>query len=247
MQALIDGDIVAFRCAASVKEDEPEDLAIYRVDVLIQQIVEATDATSIRVFVKGSRNFRYELYPAYKANRKDMVDPIYRKACHNHLLKAYDAEEAHGMEADDLLGINQKKEGTVICSIDKDLLTIPGHHFNFVKIEHQHVKQQDALRTFYKQMLIGDRSDNLIGVHGLGPKKAEKLLDHLDDEQDMFDVVYNKYNEDAERFVTNANCFWILQEKDTLWANRQDLILPDPCKQEVDRQLEFMKSLNLTI
>lgn len=246
MQALIDGDIVAFRCAASVKEEEPLELAIYRVDVLIQQIVEATDATSIRVFVKGKDNFRYKLYPAYKAHRKDMVDPIYRQACHDHLLKAYEAEEAHGMEADDMLGINQKPTGTVICSIDKDLLTIPGHHYNFVKVDHTHVTQQDALRTFYKQMMIGDIADNLIGVQGLGPKKSEKLIDHLDDEQDLFDVVYDKYNNDAERFVTNANCFWILRNEGELWASRQNLILPEPCKLVVDQQLKFMKSLNQT-
>jgi len=246
MQALIDGDIVAFRCAASVKEDEPEELAIYRVDVLIQQIIEATDATSMRVFVKGKGNFRYKIYPEYKANRKDMVDPIWRESCHQHLLKAYEAEEAHGMEADDMMGINQQEEGTVICSIDKDLLTIPGHHYNFVKVEHKHVSKQDGLRTFYKQMMIGDKSDNLIGVAGLGPKKSDKLIDHLDDEQEMFEVVYNKYNEDAQRFVTNANCFWILQNPGELWVNRQRLTLPSQCEQEVEAALSFTKSLNLT-
>jgi DNA polymerase-1 len=246
MQALVDGDIVAYRCAASVKEFEPMELAIYRVDVLLQQIIEATDATTMQVFVKGKDNFRYKIYPEYKANRRDTPDPIWRQACHDHLLNEYKAIEAHGMEADDLLGINQQEEGSVICSIDKDLRTIPGHHFNFVKVELDHVKKQDALRTFYKQMLIGDRSDNLFGVDKIGPKKADKLLEHLDDEQDMFEVVYNKYNEDAKRFVTNANCFWILQNKGELWVNRQRLILPSECKQEVDQQLEFTKSLNLT-
>lgn len=235
MQALIDGDIVAYRCAASVKEDEPMDLAIYRVDVLIQQIIEATDATSMRVFVKGKDNFRYKIYPEYKANRRDTPDPIWRKACHEHLLKEHGAEEAHGIEADDMLGINQQDTGTVICSIDKDLRTIAGHHFNFVRVELDHVKKQDALRTFYKQMLIGDRSDNLIGVNRIGPKNAEKLLDHLNDEQDMFEVVYNKYNEDAKRFVTNANCFWILQNEGELWTKRsQHLILPKSCIEKVD-------------
>lgn len=243
MIALVDGDIVAYRCAASVKEYEPMELAIYRVDVLMQQIVEATDATSRRVFVKGKDNFRYKIYPEYKANRKETIDPIWRKACHEHLLKEYSAEESHGMEADDMLGISQQDTGTVVCSIDKDLKTIPGQHYNFVRLEHDVVKKQDALRTFYKQMLIGDTSDNLIGVDGIGKKKAEKLLEHLDDEQDMFDVVYNKYNEDAKRFVTNANCFWILQEENGFWVNRQNLILPDLCKQEVEAQQKFMKSL----
>lgn len=220
MQALIDGDIVAYRCAASVKEDEPMDLAIYRVDVLIQQIIEATDATSMRVFVKGKDNFRYKIYPEYKANRRDTPDPIWRKACHEHLLKAHGAEEAHGMEADDMLGINQQEEGTVICSIDKDLRTIAGHHFNFVRVELDHVKKQDALRTFYKQMIQGDVADNIIGIRGLGPKKAAKLIDHLDDECDMFDIVRNLYQDD-DRFLMNCACVWIMQEKNKTFLDRE--------------------------
>jgi DNA polymerase-1 len=242
MIALIDGDIVAFRCAVSVTEDEPEELAIYRVDVLIQQIIEATEADSYRVFVKGDNNFRYKIYPEYKANRKEFIDPVHRAVCHNHLLLEHNAIPAEFGEADDMLGIYQEGN-TVICSIDKDLLMIPGRHYNFVKVEHSRVKPQDGLRTFYKQMMIGDRSDNLIGVEGIGPKKADKLIDPLDDEQDMFDVVYDKYKEDAKRFVTNANCFWILQRPGGIWAKRQNLILPNQCQQEVDQQLEFISSM----
>jgi len=245
MIALIDGDIVAYRCAASVKPGEPYDLAAYRINSLLREIIEATNVDAYFIFVKGQDNFRYHLYPEYKANRKDVAPPEFLEECHTFLKESWGAIPADGCETDDLLGINQA-DNTIICSIDKDLLMIPGRHYNFVKYDSTFVNKQDALRTFYKQMMIGDRSDNLIGVDKIGPVKANKLIDALDDEQDMFDVVYNKYNEDARRFVTNANCFWIMQRKGELWVNRQNLILTNECQQEVDRQLKFMKSLNPT-
>jgi len=245
MIALIDGDIVAYRCAASVLDYEPVDLAMYRTEMLLRQIIDTTQAENYFVFIKGGDNFRYKIYPEYKANRRDLVEPKYLEDCNNYLMDEWGAIQAWGCEADDLLGINQA-DNTIICSIDKDLLTIPGRHHNFVRMENTFVTKQDALRTFYKQMMIGDRGDNLFGVDKIGKVKAAKLIDPLDDEQDMFDVVYNKYNNDAKRFVTNANCFWIMQRKDELWVNRQNLTLPSECQQEVDQQLKFMKSLNQT-
>ena len=244
MIALIDGDIVAYRVAATVREDEDFEICEYRIDVLMQQIFDAADSEEYKLFVKGSKNFRYELNPDYKANRKDMVKPVYLDSCYDYLVNNWNAIKSNGIETDDNLGINQT-EDTVICSIDKDLLMIPGQHWNFVKCFGQTVSRQDGLRHFYKQMLIGDTSDNIFGVKGIGPKKAEKLIDPLDEEQDMFNVVYNLYN-DPQRFVMNANCLWIMQKENELWVDRQDLTLPEKCQPEVEAKLNFMKSLNQT-
>jgi 5'-3' exonuclease len=133
----------------------------------------------------------------------------------------------------------------MICTIDKDLDMIPGMHYNFVKIKCILCNQLTALKFFYKQMLIGDTSDHIFGIKGIGPVKAEKLLKDTKTEQEMFDIVYKLYN-DPKRFVMNACCLWI-QNKGELWVNRQNLILPEQCKQEVDLMLEFMMSLNLDI
>lgn len=243
--ALIDSDLVAYRCAATVTEDMEQDIAFYRMDVLVQQIIEATDVTGTILYLTGKNNFRKKINPDYKANRRDTVPPVYLQECRQHLVDNHNAIISDGCEADDLLGINQTQD-TIICSLDKDLRMIPGNHYNWTKVELDRVTKQDGLRHFYKQMLIGDKSDNIFGVDKIGPVKAAKLIDHLDDEQDMFDAVWAKYDEDAARFVMNANCLWIQRNRGEIWANQQALTLPKECQQEVEASLEFMKSLNQT-
>ena len=62
----------------------------------------------------------------------------------------------------------------------------------------------------------------------------------------MFNAVWAKYDEDAVRFVMNANCLWIQRNPGEIWASQQALTLPKECQQEVEASLEFMKSLNPT-
>lgn len=241
--ALIDADLVAFRCAATVQEHEPVDIAIYRVDVLMRQILEATDSEQYKSFLTGRGNFRKVINTEYKANRKDKEPPYYLQDCRKYLIEEWNAIVSEGCEADDLLGIEQTDE-TVVCSLDKDLLMIPGVHFNWNKVEYTQVDQQLGLRTFYKQMLIGDRSDNIFGVDKIGPVKAAKCIDHLETEQEMFDTVLALYNDEYSRFIMNAQCLWIMQNKDETWAHRsQGLRLTSVFRQELEKELEFMKSL----
>lgn len=246
MNLLIDADLVAYRCAATVSEDMDRDIAFYRMDVLIQQIIEATEGASYSLYLTGKNNFRKKINPEYKANRKDTVPPVYLQDCRQYLVDNHYAVISDGCEADDLLGISQNKD-TIICSLDKDLRMIPGNHYNWTKVELDKVTKQDGLRHFYKQMLAGDRSDNVFGFDGIAratiPKFIDKLIEPLNDEQDMFDVVYDKYNQDAQRFVMNANCLWIQRNPGEIWASQQALTLPKECQQEVEASLEFMKSL----
>lgn len=241
--ALIDADLVAFRCAATVQEHEPLDVAVYRVDVLMRQILEATESEQYKAFLTGRGNFRKIINTEYKANRKDKEPPFYLQDCREYLIKEWNAVVSDGIEADDLLGIEQTDE-TVVCSLDKDLLMIPGVHFNWNKVEYTHVDQLTGLRTFYKQMLVGDRSDNVFGVDKIGPVKAAKAIDHLETEQEMFDTVLALYDDEYSRFIMNAQCLWIMQNEGETWAHRsQGLHLTSVFRQELENELQFMKSL----
>ena len=182
MIALIDGDIVVYRSAASAK-DEEQWVAQARADQMLRDILEATGADSYKVFLTGSGNFRRELTPTYKANRPD-ERPEHWQAVREFLVTQHKAMICEGWEADDQLGIEQDKVGgtTVICSIDKDLLQVPGKHYNFVKKEFKEVSPYEGLKKLYLQALIGDRSDNIVGVQGIGPVKAEKALEGLETE-----------------------------------------------------------------
>ncbi len=213
--ALIDADIVAYRCAASNDVEDGEEIAILRTDKLMQDILYVTGAAEYRCFLTGSDNFRKQINLEYKANRKDKPLPLWLASCKEYLIKEWNAEVCEGYEADDALGMYQT-ENTTICTIDKDLDQIAGKHYNFVKQEFYDVLELDGLRYFYKQLLIGDRSDNIFGVDGIGKVKASKLIDHLNDETEMLSTVKDLYDSD-ERLLTNGQCLWIWRKENDIW------------------------------
>ena len=216
MKALIDADIVAYRVACTLQEDDAKDFAYARTEDLVDHILVETEATEYRLFLTGKNNFRYTIYPEYKAHRPK-EKPYWLEPIREYLIATFNAEVIDGMEADDALGLNQTKD-TIICSIDKDLLMIPGRHFNFVKNEFVDVVEIEGLRHFYKQCLMGDRSDNIKGIEKIGPKKADKLLADCNSEQELFNKVREAYSNDEE-FKMNAQVLWIRQTGKEDWLN----------------------------
>lgn len=215
--ALIDADIVAYRCAASA-EHEGEEIALLRVEGMMQDILSRHE--EYKAFLSGENNFRYIIYPEYKANRRDKPKPIYLEACRNYLINEYKAVVCDGYEADDACGVNQT-DNTVIYSIDKDLLQIEGWHFNFVTGELKEISYLDGIRQFYRQMLIGDTADHVKGIDGIGKVKAAKLIDHLEDELQMISTVMGLYN-DEERYKVNADVLWIWRKENQKYTDRVD-------------------------
>ena len=132
--------------------------------------------------VKGKGNYRKDLSPDYKAKRPELDKDVRDKLnyLHKHAVSK-GAIQADGMEADDLVSIwareaLDRKEEYVICGIDKDLLQIPGHHYNYGKDTWQLINEEEALHNLYIQCLTGDNTDNIPGLKGIGPKKAAKIL-----------------------------------------------------------------------
>ena len=217
MLALIDADIVAFRCAASA-EAEPEEVALLRTEGMMQEILNGSD--TFVCYLTGPNNFRKKINPEYKANRKDKPKPIHLAICREFLIDQYDAKVTDGFEADDALGMAQTNE-SVIYSIDKDLLMIPGCHYNFVTKTYKEVDELEGLKSFYRSMLVGDRSDNIKGVEGIGPVKAGKLIDPCTTEEEMMHIVIDYYSDPA-RYIMNADCLWIWRALDEIYTKRMD-------------------------
>lgn len=231
MQALVDGDIVAYRSAASCEAAGPDkvrvptvgvEIAIARADELMHRILFETSSTSYRVFLSNGETFRHRLYPAYKANRSELAKPHYLQAVREYLVTNWNAELANDIEADDLLGIHQLGAETVVCSIDKDLLQVPGRHYNFVKNEFYEINEIDGMRHFWFQMIMGDRADNVPGYDGKMRQTVPKFLQPLIDDlyecttyNEMETLVKDVYTEE-EQFEINKKLFHILREEPQL-------------------------------
>lgn len=210
---LVDGDTVAYRCAASIeptktKDREPDDLAILRADELMYRILNETQSSEYIMFLSGGENFRKILNPLYKANRTQEL-PKMLGACQEFLINEWKAKMVHGYEADDAIGMAHEPDKTLIAANDKDFKQLPGEHYNFVRLEWDVVDEETAEFNFWCQMLIGDTSDNIQGVEGLGKVKAPKKLLGLSAKQ-MYDTVRELYNDD-ERFLMNFRMLRILR------------------------------------
>lgn len=174
--ALIDGDVLTYRIGFTT-EDESEGIALIRMNNYIDEILHNSQASDYQVFLspaKREQNFRFQLYPEYKANRT-VPKPKHYQALRDYLVTFEQAHISENMEADDELGLRQT-DSTIICSIDKDLLQIPGRHYNFVKNQHIVVSPEEGRRRFYTQLLMGDITDNIPGIPRVGIKTAEGII-----------------------------------------------------------------------
>jgi DNA polymerase-1 len=207
VEALLDGDIYAFRVACTTENDN-EAIAVYRVNEMIENTLSEVEASEYKLFLTSPDNFRKHVYPEYKANRT-ATKPKHLQFLKDYLIESWQGQVAERMEADDYLGINQH-ESSIICSIDKDLLQVPGKHYNIVKKEFYEVDEETGFRNFYTQLLTGDTSDNIKGIAGIGPVKAKKALTGYFTEQGMFSVVREMYQND-EWMIMNGQCLWILR------------------------------------
>ena len=179
--ALIDADSIYYKAAFRKDKKDIRQL----IDKVMLQIEGQCFATpeDCKVAVKGRGNFRKDLYPKYKANRKVDEDlKPYLNYGHQYMVDKYEAVMADGMEADDLVSIwayeaREMELQYVVVGIDKDLKQIPGNHYNFNKVEHSFIDDAEAHRLLMIQCLTGDTSDNIPGLRGIGPKKAEKILE----------------------------------------------------------------------
>ena len=198
--ALIDADIMLYR-ACWKHEGEEVELAYETIDAMFEHIFYVTKCLSYIGFLTGRDNFRKEIAVTkeYKGNRKDMPLPEHFDNVRQYLTKEWGCKVVDGIEADDALGICQTElDKTIICSIDKDLLQIEGLHYNWNNNEVSFVNQHDANRLVHKQTLMGDSTDNIVGIPRVGKVKAEKILSGGEMEDSYEDICMNAYKEHFE-------------------------------------------------
>ncbi|NLE44083.1 MAG: DNA polymerase I [Chloroflexi bacterium] len=219
---LIDGHALAYRAFHALPVDmrtsqgELTNAVFGFTSMLLGVLQDEKPAFVAVTFDKGG-TFRYDIYPEYKAHRSKMPEEM--RVQMDRIREVVGALripifEEEGYEADDLLGtlsLQAEKQGldTLIVTGDTDLLQLVDEHTRVLtsrwRFSDTVVYDPEAVRQRYGlepeqlldyKALVGDKSDNIPGVSGVGEKTAVALLQ----EYGSLDAIYEHLDDIPSRF-----------------------------------------------
>ncbi len=196
---LVDGSAFVFRAFYAIRQelttsDGTPTNAVFGFKNMLQKLLRQEEPDYIAVvFDERGPTFRHEADPTYKANRKRMPDELAVQLPLIHrLVEAYNIPKLslQGYEADDIIGTLSHRleaEGldVVLVSGDKDFCQLVTPHVTiFDPMKDQRMGEAEVEEKFGVEPsrvievlgLMGDASDNVPGVPGIGEKTAKKLL-----------------------------------------------------------------------
>lgn len=199
--ALIDGDTLVYESTTATEKAIKWDNELWTLhgflpeaqahfDEQVKDIKEATDADEVVIALSAldPQRWREKIMPTYKQHRRDKRKPLLYTGIREHCHATYKTLERPMLEGDDVLGIlathpdlAMLKGATsrVVVSIDKDLKTIPGEHYNYQKELSFTICEAEADYYHFMQALTGDTTDGYPGCPKIGPVSAAKILDPL--------------------------------------------------------------------
>ncbi len=128
------------------------------------------------IVIGDKSNFRYDIYPDYKGNRKGRPMSEQFKKLRKWARKKFSPKQ--NVEADDVVAYYVRK-GAIGFSGDKDLLKgVPGIWFDcyYTRKHWVRTSKEDAHHFNLLQYLAGDRGDNIKGMPRIGMPTAENIL-----------------------------------------------------------------------
>ena len=161
------------------------------------------DSTHVVVFDAKGKTFRDEIYTEYKANRPPMPDDLRDQIAPIHeIIKAMGMPMLiiDGVEADDVIGTlavqaTAAKQAVVISTGDKDIAQLVNEHITLINtMNNSAMNRAGVIEKFGIPpelvidylALLGDKSDNIPGVPGVGEKTALGLIQGLGGLDDIY-------------------------------------------------------------
>lgn len=255
--ALIDLDVVLYQSIAGQdqeiqwdedgpivplgSEDQAEEVAHHTILSWADMVgVKPTQRSKGIVLCRSDRSrpkatFRYDVHPKYKQGRTEEKPSMFF-TLEEKLCEQYDNRVYRGLEGDDVMGLlGTSHNDAVLCSIDKDIYTVPGQVARFIgdpsliPVEKINVEQADYYWMY--QTLTGDSTDGYLGAPGVGDKGAVAILDPVRDKgfHTMWAAVVQAYETQFEKkrwkakfvkdnpvqeAIMNAQCARILRTGD---------------------------------
>ncbi len=244
---LVDGSAYIYRAYHAVAplnnaEGMPTHAVFGFLNILKRLIKEKEPRYLAVAFDMRGPVFRHDIYPEYKANRPPMPDDLAVQIPYiKELVAAMNIPcfEETGVEADDIIAsaarlLSEQGHKVIIVSGDKDLLQLVGEQVVMwdpmkkktmdaaAVTEKYHVSPQQLLDCY---ALMGDSSDNVPGVPGVGPKTAEKLINEHGSLEQVYDALEGmKKSRLKERLGENREAAFLSRD---LIRLKYDVKVPD--------------------
>jgi len=222
---LVDGSSYIFRAFFGVRQLSTSKgfptNALYGFINMLQKVIREEKPDYLVVaFDSPDKTFRHKIYPDYKANREAPPEELAKQFPYfEPLVQAYGLSSVRrpGFEADDIIGTLAKKgiqEGleVVIVSGDKDMMQlISPNVYMLDTMKNKKFMDKEVVEKFGVQAdkvvevmgLMGDSSDHVPGVAGIGPKTAAELIQKFGSIESLYkridEVEKKKVKEKLER------------------------------------------------
>lgn len=255
---LIDGMAIAYRAyfafmSRPLRNSKGENTsAVYGFATTMNRIIEQEQPDFLAVAMDCKEpTFRHERYEPYKANREAMPeDLVHQLPWLDQLIEAYEVPlfKTPGLEADDLIGTLAQKaeaEGLEVFMVtpDKDYLQLVTEKINIYKpskatetpdkITLERVPEKFGVgpeRIIDILALMGDSSDNIPGVKGVGEKTATKLVQQFGSLEEIYENIEKVKGKVKDK---------LLNDKEMAFLSKELVTIKTDC--EVDFDLSKLK------
>ncbi len=196
------------------------------------------ESVTAHVYIDGDGNFRSKIcsIKPYKGHRSVHAKPLKYNDIRQYMLDNWNAQVVHDQETDDAIAIAQTSiamEGgkSIIVSVDKDFLQVPGWHMNPNK-GFKKVDRAQARKRLYIQCLTGDTVDNIGGCFKIGPDRAKRLLAGVTGELTMWRIVVEAYENSGDHYnglsgaaaaLENMRLVFLRRTADQMWMPPEDV------------------------
>lgn len=175
------------------EEYDPINYTYHIIDSMIESMIEKFPGPYKVIISDTTCNWRKDLYPDYKAHRPVNTLTTLPNA-YEYIKTKWDAVWEECKEADDLLPkYGSEVQTPIYAHIDKDLDQLPGLHYNYKTKKKYTVSKEQGYKKFLELLMVGDTADNIMGLKGIGPKKAMSFInEHYNnpDVEDMIGFIY---------------------------------------------------------
>lgn len=230
---------------------------------MMNKIIEEEKPSYIMVAFDKGKTFRHEKYDSYKAGRKEMPDDL-----RSQFPKAKEVLDALGIkhfeidnyEADDIIGTLAKRVDeedefiATIISSDKDLLQLISDEVDvkLLKTKGSIRFNREVFKEFYKvepinmidlKALMGDMSDHIPGVKGIGEKTAINLLEKYKTLDNLYAHVDELTPKTKEKLVNDKENAYMSYDLATIYRDVDIPFSLEDCKYKGFNRKEYIEIL----